>query len=155
MRPSSLPPLLLLASACAPSLDLEVVLGADTVAVGEPVEVTLRGVVDAPVNASAYLSVAIHAEDSLDFPEVTFETVSATPLGLADFLDGRSSADNESAPILFSLHDRGEELRARWELVCGTPGEWMVFGSVRLEGSGGAPLNSGNGEIREAFLTCE
>ena len=153
MRPL---PMFVLLSGCAPSYDLEIRLDADRVAVGEEVTATLRGVVDVRDNASATVSIAIQdVGASLDLPDVTFETVHATPTGAAEFLDGRYSADNESAPVLFTIREPGEEITAKWSILCGTPGEWEVFGSVRVEGPGGAPIPVERANLRPTSLTCE
>jgi hypothetical protein len=149
-------PLAVLLVACAPSYDLSVRLDRDTVPVGEDVTITLSGVIDAPANASAYLHVFVQDPGaSLDVPEVTFETLGATPSGSASLLDGRDAADNASADVLLELYDPNQDIRARWRMTCGTPGEWEVVGAVRLQGAGGAPLTGGQRSMRSAMLTCE
>lgn len=143
----------LVLAGCGSTVDLELKLDSDVVAIGEPVRVVLSGLIDAPANAEAKLSVAAQGAD-LEIPEVTFESVSATPSGAAEFLDGRNAAVNEAPSVQISLTDGPEEISVKWNMVCNTPGEWELFGNVLMETAGGAPM-SPDVNLKDQPFTCE
>lgn len=145
----------LVLAGCSSSADLELKLDPDTAAVGETIRVVLSGLLDAPANTDVTLTVAAQSKGGdLDVPEVTFEAISATPSGASDFLDGRDAAVNEAPGVKITLVDGAEEVTVKWDMVCGTAGDWELFGSVRMETAGGAPM-SPNVNLKDQPFTCE
>lgn len=141
----------LAAVGCSADADLTVRLSEDAFTVGEAVEVTIGGTVDAPSAAAVELSVFTDVpEDALE--NVTFTWVKSVPTGDASLVTDRSGA-NESPIAMVRLFTSSDRVSATFQMACLAPASGELLGNWSIDSKNGTPL--AGGITAGAAFACE